>query len=132
MPLDIKVTHDNDLKRLGTVKVALEGSLDTASSPDLEKALQKLYTPKTQVLVFDMAGLRFLSSAGIRVLMTARKELTDGGASFVLTNLQPQIAKVIEIVKSLPGVSVFRNDAEMDAYLTSIQRKIVSGEGDKS
>jgi len=127
MPLDIRVTQDKDPRNSGRVRVALDGSLDTATSPDLEKALQPLYTRQLRVLVFDLAGLRFLSSAGIRVLMTARKELTDHDGSFVLTNLQPQIAKVIEIVKALPGVSVFRNDAELDAYLAAMQKKVVEG-----
>ncbi len=127
MPLTIRVTHE-DQKKIGQVRVALDGSLDTASSPDLEKALQPLYARQLSVLAFDLAGLRFLSSAGIRVLMTARKEMTARGGSFAMTNLQPQVAKVIEIVKALPGVSVFRNDAEMDDYLAAMQRKVVEGE----
>jgi anti-anti-sigma factor len=127
MPLTIRVTHE-DGKQLGQVRVALDGSLDTATAPDLEKALQPLYAANLRVLVLDLAGLRFLSSAGIRVLMTARKELSARGGSFAMTNLQPQIAKVIEIVKALPGVSVFRNDAEMDEYLTAMQKKVVEGE----
>jgi len=126
MPLTIRVTHE-DSKSIGQVRIALDGSLDTATSPDLEKALEPVYARQVRVLAFDLGGLRFLSSAGIRVLMTARKELHARGGSFVMTNLQPQIAKVIEIVKALPGVSVFRNDAEMDEYLTAIQKKVVEG-----
>jgi anti-sigma B factor antagonist len=41
--------------------------------------------------------------------------------------LQPQIREVFEIVKALPGVSVFASVAEFDEYLTARQRKILSG-----
>jgi hypothetical protein len=41
-----------------------------------------------------------------------------------LINLQPQIAKVLDIVKALPGISVFKSLKEMDEYLAAMQRKV--------
>ena len=126
MPLAIKAAHDGGSPH--AARVALEGSLDTATSPELEAALDKLLAGRVKVIAFDLAGLKFISSAGIRVLMKTRKTLGDRGGSLALNNLQPQIAKVLEIVKALPGVSIFRNDAEMDSYLAAMQRQVVEGE----
>jgi anti-anti-sigma factor len=123
MPLAIKVVHDGGSPH--AARVSLEGSLDTATSPDLEAALDGLLAGSIKVVAFDLAGLRFISSAGIRVLMKARKELGDRGGSLALSNPQPQITKVLEIVRSLPGVAIFANDREMDAYLTAIQKKVL-------
>jgi hypothetical protein len=42
--------------------------------------------------------------------------------------MQPQIQEVFEIVKALPGVSVFGSIAEFDKYLATRQRKVQAGE----
>ena len=123
MALQIKVT--NDPGRLHSATIALDGSLDAATSGDLEKIVDELLASPVRVIAFDLAKLKFISSAGIRVLMKVRQGLTGRGGSCALTNLQPQVAKVFEIVKALPGVSVFSNEAEMDEYLAAMQRKVI-------
>jgi hypothetical protein len=45
-----------------------------------------------------------------------------------LTNRQPQIVKVFEIVKALPDLRVFETDEEMDGYLRTMQDKSRRGE----
>ncbi|MFN7988438.1 MAG: STAS domain-containing protein [Thermoanaerobaculia bacterium] len=105
-----------------SARVVLVGSLDGTTAPDLEKALVPLLD-SVHHLVFDLAGLKFISSAGIRVLLKARKELKAVDGSFAMQNLQPQIQKVFEIIGSLPGVSIFSSEAELDAYLAAMQKK---------
>ena len=51
---------------------------------------------------------------------------SGGQASFV--HMQPQIQDVFEIMRSLPGVAVFRNVAELDAYLAARQRAHKQGD----
>ncbi|MGH9651036.1 MAG: STAS domain-containing protein, partial [Terriglobales bacterium] len=107
---------------LGIVTVKLAGSLDTATAPDLERELAPMLAEPTMELVFDLAQLKFISSAGLRVFAMARKQLKarNGQASFV--NMQPQIKEVFEIIRALPGVGVFKSMAEMDEYLAARQR----------
>ena len=71
--------------------------------------------------MFDLAQLKFISSAGLRVFAAARKTLREhhGQASFV--HMQPQIQEVFEIIKALPGVAVFKDEAELDQYLAARQ-----------
>ena len=73
-------------------------------------------------LVFDLASLKFISSAGLRVFSTARKTLKERGGQASFVNLQPQIQEVFEIMKSLPGVALFKDMAELDRYLSVRQR----------
>ena len=105
-----------------SARVTLAGSLDGTTAPDLEKALAPLLD-SVHHLVFDLAGLKFISSAGIRVLLKARKELKAADGSFAMQNLQPQIQKVFEILGALPGVSIFSSEQELDAYLAAMQKK---------
>lgn len=111
-----------------TAWVALGGTLDGTTAPLLEKALEPLLD-SVHHLVFDLAGLKFISSAGIRVLLKARKELKAVDGSFAMKNLQPQIHKVFEIIGSLPGVSIFTSEQELDAYLAAMQRKFSDPSG---
>jgi anti-sigma B factor antagonist len=41
-----------------------------------------------------------------------------------MVNLQPQIARVFDIIKALPAVSIFKDDAEPDDYLAAIQDRV--------
>jgi len=119
------------LKAPATV-VKLVGRLDTATAPQAEKEIQPVVAGSLKEVIFDLAGLTFISSAGLRVLLGARKALAARGAQVHLTNLQPQIEKVLDIVKALPGINVFKNVKEMDEYLTAMQRKVKEGEGESS
>jgi anti-anti-sigma factor len=126
MPLAIDVKDiEPDHAR---VTIALSGSLDTATSPQLETRLGELLTKWPRLLVFDLAGLTFLSSAGLRVFSIARKSVQERGGTVAMLHMQPQIAKVFEIVKSLPGFSIFGSVAEFDKYLAAMQKKFSAPE----
>jgi anti-sigma B factor antagonist len=122
MPLAIQIQSKPGASGRGAVTVNLAGSLDTATAPELERQLAPVLGGPTTDLVFDLAQLKFISSAGLRVFSLARKRLKErnGQASFV--NLQPQIQEVFDIMKSLPGVRVFQNTSELDEYLAIRQR----------
>jgi anti-sigma B factor antagonist len=121
MSLDIQIKKPLDPARQDTVTVELAGSLDTATAPALEHGLQPLLADGTRQLVFDLAGLKFVSSAGLRVFGMARKRLRETGGQVCFVHMQPQIEEVFEIIKALPGLGVFRNTAELDEYLAARQ-----------
>ena len=121
MSLDIKIKRDLDLARQQMATVELAGSLDTATAPELERGLMPLIDGQVRRLVFDLAGLKFISSAGLRVFGIARKRMSESGGQLAFVNMQPQIEEVFEIIKALPGLDVFANMAEMDSYLSARQ-----------
>src|SRR5262245_5636655 len=122
MPLEIKIQKDIGDKGNGVLTVKLTGSLDTATAPQLAEQLAPALARSTRDIVFDLAELKFISSAGLRVFASTRKVLKerDGQVSFV--HMQPQIREVFEIMKSLPGVAVFKDMDELDQYLAARQR----------
>jgi len=122
MPLEIQILKDVGPRNTGAVTVKLTGSLDTATAPDLERQLAPVLGGTVKDVVFDLAQLKFISSAGLRVFTSTRKVLKDRGGQVSFINLQPQIQEVFEIMKSLPGVSIFKDVAELDRYLAARQR----------
>ena len=123
MPLEIQILQSVGGQHAGAITVQLTGSLDTATAPELERQLAPVLGGKFKDLVFDLAHLKFISSAGLRVFSAARKTLKERGGQTSFVNMQPQIQKVFEIMKALPGVAVFQSVAELDHYLAIQQRK---------
>ncbi|HLE21042.1 MAG TPA: STAS domain-containing protein, partial [Vicinamibacteria bacterium] len=84
-----------------TKTVALEGRLDTDTVADFDKEMEYLMGSAVRVLVFDMAKLDYISSAGLRSLFRAQKDLKSRGGKALMVHLQPQVKKVFEIVKTV-------------------------------
>ncbi|HVK79951.1 MAG TPA: STAS domain-containing protein, partial [Verrucomicrobiae bacterium] len=101
MPLDIQLQKGAG-QNASAVIVKLNGSLDTATAPDLEKQLAPVLAGPSKDIVFDLAQLNFISSAGLRVFSISRKALKERGGQASFMNMQPQIEAVFAIMKSLP------------------------------
>jgi anti-anti-sigma regulatory factor len=57
----------------------------------------------------------------MRLFFIAMKHQKKNGGQASFVNLQPQIKEVFAIMGSMPGVQIFRDEAEMDAYLLARQ-----------
>ena len=75
--------------------ISLEGRLDTTTSPALEKELNEVL-PKINELVFDFSKLEYISSAGLRVLLTAHKAMSRKGGMKV-TNVNEIVQAVVDV-----------------------------------
>jgi anti-sigma B factor antagonist len=128
MSLSVQVSQRTGSLEVPVTVVRLAGRLDTVTSPQAEKELQPVLSGNPKDVVFDLEELSFISSAGLRVLLGARKTLSAHGAQVHLANVQPQIAKVLDIVKALPGIKVFKDIQELDQYLAAMQKKVTEGE----
>ena len=112
----------------GYQRVALAGRLDTHTYQDFDERLTPILASPIVSLVLDLAGLEYISSAGVRSIFKARKALAGRGGKVVVVNPQPQIQKVFDVVKAVPMSDIFTSVAEADAYLDMVQRKVVSGD----
>jgi anti-sigma B factor antagonist len=122
MPLEIQIQKSVAPQNSQAVTFALTGSLDTATAPELERQLTPVLAGPIKDVVFDLAHLKFISSAGLRVFASVRKQLKERGGQASFLHMQPQIQEVFEIMKSLPGVAIFKDVAELDRYLAARQR----------
>lgn len=75
--------------------IALEGRLDTTTAPELEKELKTCLDGVTD-LTLDMANLDYISSAGLRVLLSAHKTMMKQGQMKV-TNASEIVKEVFEV-----------------------------------
>ena len=77
------------------MQIVLEGRLDTTTAPQLEVELKRSISGITE-LIFDFAGLEYISSAGLRVLLAAQKVMNKQG-SLTILNVNSVVMEVFEI-----------------------------------
>jgi anti-sigma B factor antagonist len=88
--LNIQKTKND--KELG---ITLEGRLDTTTAPQLEKEL-KADVNGVSELCFDFEKLEYISSAGLRVLLSAQKIMNKQG-HMVIRNVNEDIMEIFEV-----------------------------------
>lgn len=79
----------------GNLTIALDGRLDTTTAPQLEAELKTAVTGITE-LVFDLAKLEYISSAGLRVLLSAQKVMNKQG-KMTIRNANEDIMDVFDV-----------------------------------
>ena len=75
--------------------MAVIGRLDTTTAPELDAALKEAL-PGVKELVLDFSALDYISSAGLRVLLSTQKTMSKQG-SMVLTGVNEGVMEVFEI-----------------------------------
>lgn len=96
MSVDISVNGD-------TVTAKLKGRLDSVSSNELEEAVKSSLSSDIRTVIFDMTDLEFVSSKGLRILISILRSLPGGDVR--LRNPNSFVKEVIRITGLL---SVFR------------------------
>ena len=92
-------------KRGGVMTVKPEGHLDTATSPLLEKELKQHLNNATEIIM-DFANVEYISSAGLRVILSTERLLEGRGGSMKLTHVNQHIIEIFELVGFLDVVTV--------------------------
>lgn len=77
--------------------VTAKGRIDALSAPEIQKVFQQLILEGGRVLLADLSGVHYISSAGLRTFISAQKELKKVGGEMLLTNLTPQVFDVFKV-----------------------------------
>ncbi len=83
------------IKNVDSTIVKVSGRLDTTTAPLLEKTINE-DIGETKNLVLDFTNLEYISSAGLRVLLTAQKKMQKIG-TLQITNVCESVMEVFEI-----------------------------------
>ena len=90
--MNVKINNVND-----ETIVVIEGRLDTVTAPELDKEIRPFYAESGLKIVFDCNALEYVSSSGLRVILTAHKMLTAKGSKFVLRGLSAEVRSVFDL-----------------------------------
>jgi len=103
--MDLRVTRFAD-----TVVLAPAGRIDHGNAEDLKSALrphlERCAVGQDQVIL-DLSGVDYISSAGLRVLMLARKQTKAQGGTLVVAGLGTVVKEIFEISRFTVVFSIF-------------------------
>ena len=94
----MQITKTTDAGRL---MLAIDGRLETATAPQLDSEVKGI-APDVKVLHFDMDGLEYVSSAGLRVLLEAQKTMNARQGRMELSGVNDTVRHVFDITGFSP------------------------------
>jgi anti-anti-sigma factor len=77
--------------------VSVSGSIDALTYENLLRALTDQVHAGAHSLVADLSGVDYTSSAGLRALLSAQKEIRQEGGDLRLAGVQPNVLKVLKL-----------------------------------
>ena len=80
-----------------TVTVSVCGRLDTVTSAEFERTLVPHFSVQGLELVLDCREMEYISSAGLRVVLTAHKNITAKGGRFIIRNINKEVHSVFDM-----------------------------------
>ncbi len=83
------------IKNENELTLAVSGRLDTTTAPELEKVIKESLNGITS-LIFDFENLEYISSAGLRVLLSAQK-IMNGNGSMKIVHVNEMISEIFEV-----------------------------------
>jgi anti-sigma B factor antagonist len=79
------------------VVLRLDGELDLASVPTLEDAIEDTRLEDATEIVFDLRGLEFIDSTGLRAILLQDKRSTERGQAFALVRGPEQVQRLMNV-----------------------------------
>ena len=89
-----------ELKHVSVVKIS--GRVDSNTAPDVEKALQELIDADRHQVVLDLQDTEYMSSAGLRVLVSTLKAAKKSGGDLKLAQLSGRVKEVLDLAGLTP------------------------------
>jgi anti-anti-sigma factor len=84
-------------KDKNTVVVSVKGKIDAVTAPEFEKALGKLIAEGENTFLLNFSGLEYISSAGLRSLLSTAKQLKPKSGNILFCGLQGPVKDVFKI-----------------------------------
>ena len=109
-------------KGKGVVVITPVGHIDSDTYLDLEEEVNSVLSSTAKIVIFDMHGVEYISSAGLGIIFKAKKVLTKNMGKLCIVNITKNVKKVFDMINALPEQDIFANIEELDNYLDHIQR----------
>ncbi len=92
--------------------LSLAGRIDTVSAPVLEQAINRTIESGRRKILLDFFGISYISSGGLRVLLSAAKRLKSPGDRFGLCCLSADVMKIIKLTGFTSIFEIYQSEGE--------------------
>ncbi len=109
MPTNLTISFEEKPKY---TTVRLEGRLDAATTPALEQKLSKLFSLEQQSVIIDFSKVDYLSSAGLRLLLSATKKIKARGGKLVFCSMGDEVMEIVKMAGFERILTICSNEQE--------------------
>ncbi|MEN6343023.1 MAG: STAS domain-containing protein [Methanospirillum sp.] len=103
----------------GVAVLSVSGRVDTATAPALEKALDGVIAGGARRVLIDLAGVPYISSGGLRVLLMTAKRLRQEGDRYALCSLASEVEKVMRLTGFSSILTIYPDRASALAAMSA-------------
>lgn len=113
MEMEISTSEGNSSVDIVMVK----GRVDSATAPDLEKAIQDLFEKDRYKLIIDLHDVEYMSSAGLRTLISSLKTAKNKKGNVLISRPSKRVDEVIKLAGLDAVLSIHKDVVDaMDAF----------------
>lgn len=105
--MDIDTRKENN-----TTVVCVKGRIDAITAPEFERSLDELISRGDTLLLVELSGLNYISSAGLRSILSSAKKLKNLAGEIVFTGLQGPVEEVFRISGFQSIFKIFPSEKE--------------------
>ncbi len=99
-------------KEKNSAVVSVSGRIDAITAPDFEKSLEGLIAAGEKSILINLSGLGYISSAGLRSILSSAKKLKALSGEIMFTGLQGPVEEVFQISGFKSIFKIFSSEAE--------------------
>jgi len=96
----------------GRCTLRLEGRIDAVTTPALEREIKHLFDTGHKRLLLDFLKVEYLSSAGMRLLLSSTRKFKEAKGHFVLCNLDEDVMEIIKVAGFERVLRIYANEAD--------------------
>jgi anti-anti-sigma factor len=117
--LGLRVHSSED--RVAIFLIHLVGSINTITSPILQKEIQRILGSGPEIIIIDLNQVNYINFRGLRVILKTIMEMNQRNGKVCLTNLQPQVKEMFIIMYGILPKWVFEGRNQLEHYLNMNQ-----------
>ena len=108
VPSDLEDPLIIDVRESGEdgVVLTLRGELDPHTAPRLRERIDEAFASDRVQMALDLAGVTFIDSSGLRVILSGHKEANERGGKLVLQSPSPTARRLLDITGLLDHIDV--------------------------
>ena len=92
--------------------IELEGRLDVHLSLEIEQAVNDIIDKDEKYLLFDLKGVQYLSSSGLRIFIAAMRKLKSIDGALKLANMSESVKKIFKVVELIDLFEIYNSVEE--------------------
>ncbi len=104
-------------KEKDTLIITVSGRMDAVTSPEFEKSFAEIVSRGDKAFIIDLCGVDYISSAGLRGILTSVKRVHAVQGKLAFTGIQGQVQEVFKISGFLTMLKVFSTETEALAQM---------------